>query len=293
MNEFKVSVVIPTYNKKYRLKVVLESFNFQNVPRNHFEVVLVDDGSSDNTKEMIDQLTLNYDIRYIIQENQGRSAARNKGIEKSEGNILIFCDDDTIPSEFFIANHLSHHQGSEQYLVHGAIYDLPPLKFFKDPINGIFYEESGLNADNFKTLLNKVLPADLGQLSGYLEKNKRVSGFEKLIKRLFDEEITSLKWMACTGGNFSVSKYQLEKCGGFDEQFGKRWGCEDLELGYRLNNIGTQFTYCQSAANFHITHLRAGYKDDIINSVSLLKKIHPDASKFDLENLLLGNYTSL
>jgi glycosyltransferase involved in cell wall biosynthesis len=293
MNEMYVSVIIPTYNKKHRLKVVLESFNNQNVSRDDFEVVIVDDGSHDDTKEMIDIIPFNYDIKYITQENQGRSAARNKGIEKSEGNILIFCDDDTIPSESFIDSHRLHHQRSEQSLVHGAIFDLPSLKFFKDPINGIFFEGSDFNADNFTTLLNRVLPSDYIQRSGYLEKNKRISGFEKLIKKLFDEEITALKWMGCTGGNFSVKKCQIVKCGGFDEQFGKRWGCEDLELGYRLYIMGTHFVYCQSAFNYHITHIRGNFKEDIEKSVAMLKKIHPDVSKFDLENLLLGDYTSL
>ncbi len=293
MNQIKASIVIPTYNKKHRLKVVLESFNFQNAARSDFEVVLVDDGSNDNTKTMVDEIHFDYNFRYFFQDNQGRSAARNKGIEESKGEILVFCDDDTIPSGSFIESHISNHRLSGQLLVHGVIFDLLPLKFFKDPVNGIFYEIYELDKDNFKSLSKNVLPPDLRLLSNYLEKNKRMSAFEKLIKRLFVEEKNSLKWMACTGGNFSVKKSQLKKCGGFNEQFGKRWGCEDMELGYRLYKLGTQFGYCQEAANYHITHVRGTYKDDISNSVSLFKQIHPDASEIDLENLLLGNYGSL
>jgi glycosyltransferase involved in cell wall biosynthesis len=292
MNKIKASVIIPTYNKSHRLKVVLESFNFQKTARNDFEVVLLDDGSIDDTKMMIEQLHFEYNFKYVYQDNGGRSVARNRGIEESKGEILIFCDDDTIPSFSFVTNHILNHLRDEPFLVHGAIFDLVPLKFFKDPVNGVFYEQFGLNNDNFKSLLKNVLPSDLRLLSNYLEKNKRISGFEKLIKRLFDEERDSLKWMACTGGNFSVKKSQIRKCGGFNEQFGKRWGCEDLELGYRLFKIGTRFFYCQDAANYHLTHVRASYKDDISNSVALFKQIHPDAPEFDLENLLLGNYKS-
>jgi glycosyltransferase involved in cell wall biosynthesis len=293
MNQIKATVVIPTYNKKPRLKVVLESFNFQNANRSDFEVVLVDDGSNDDTKTLIDEIHFDYNFRYFFQDNQGRSAARNKGIEESKGEILVFCDDDTIPSDSFIERHISNHKSSGQFVVHGAIFDLPPLKFFKDPVNGVFYDTYGADKDKFKSLSKNILPPDLRLLSNYLEKNKRISGFEKLVKRLFDEGKNSLKWMACTGGNFSVKKSQLQKSGGFNEQFGKKWGCEDLELGYRLYKLGTQFRYCHEADNYHITHVRGSYQEDISNSVSLFKQIHPDASEIDLENLLLGNYGSL
>jgi glycosyltransferase involved in cell wall biosynthesis len=293
MNSIKSSIIIPTYNKIHRLKVVLESFNMQNAAHSDFEVVLVDDGSSDDTKLMIDGMHFNYNFRYFFQENQGRSAARNKGIEEAKGEILIFCDDDTIPSESFVENHISNHQSNKELLVHGAIFDLLPLKFFKDPVNGVFFEVYELDKENYKSLAKNVLPSDLRSFSNYLEKNRRMSGFEKLIKRLFDENRNSLKWMACTGGNFSVKKTQLRKSGVFNEQFGKKWGCEDLELGYRLYKAGTQFEYCQEAINYHITHVRGNYEEDISNSVSLFKRIHPDSSEIDLENLLLGNYRSL
>lgn len=293
MCRIKASVIIPTYNKNSRLKIVLEAFNMQKSTEGGFEVILIDDGSTDDTKLMIDHNNFDYNFKYLYQNNQGRSAARNKGIDEARGEILIFCDDDTVPSTDFINGHIKNHNKSEPCVIHGAIYDLPNLKFFKDPVNGIFYDSYGTNNENFKSLLKNILPSDPQSLSTFLDKNKRFSGFEKLIKRLFDEDKKTLQWISCTGGNFSVEKNQIKKSGTFNEQFGKRWGCEDLELGYRLYKTGTKFVYSLESANFHLTHVRGSYKDDITNAVSLFKILHTDAAAVDLENLLLGNYDSL
>ncbi len=87
-----VSICIPTYNRKHFLKETLDSVFAQTYK--DFEVVIVDDGSTDGTKEMLQKC--GYNVRYYWQKNQGESAARNKLVELSNGKYLTFIDSDDL-----------------------------------------------------------------------------------------------------------------------------------------------------------------------------------------------------
>lgn len=84
-----VSVIIPCFNHGAYLAEAIESVRSQNYP--HKEIIVVDDGSTDNTKEVSQQFA---EVKYIYQGNQGLSAARNTGIAQSAGNYLVFLDAD-------------------------------------------------------------------------------------------------------------------------------------------------------------------------------------------------------
>jgi GT2 family glycosyltransferase len=94
----KFSVIIPTHNRKILLRRCLEVVTRQGYP--YYEVIVVDDGSTDGTIEMVKQDFPQ--VRYIRQErNRGPAAARNRGIEAATGEIVAFTDDDCIvPSDW-------------------------------------------------------------------------------------------------------------------------------------------------------------------------------------------------
>jgi glycosyltransferase involved in cell wall biosynthesis len=96
------SVVIPTYNRGDVLKEAISSILAQTFT--DFELIVVDDGSSDNTAEVVQSFS-NSDPRviYVYQENAERSAARNNGIEQSRGQYICFLDSDDI----FTRDHLA------------------------------------------------------------------------------------------------------------------------------------------------------------------------------------------
>jgi len=85
----KVSVIIPTYNRLEKLKRAIDSI--LNQTYKDFELIIIDDGSTDDTKEY---LSKKEGIRYLYQENQGVSAARNTGIGIAKGEWLAFLDSD-------------------------------------------------------------------------------------------------------------------------------------------------------------------------------------------------------
>jgi glycosyltransferase involved in cell wall biosynthesis len=88
-----ISVIIPTYNRKDSLLRTLESLTQQTCTADHFEVIVVDDGGSDGTDQIMGNL-FPFRLAYYWQTNQGSAAARNYGAQQSHGNILVFIDDD-------------------------------------------------------------------------------------------------------------------------------------------------------------------------------------------------------
>ena len=85
-----ISVIIPTYNRKRLLKKAIDSVLAQTYP--YFELIVVDDGSEDNTSELVANCSA--DIVYIKQANKGPAAARNRGIQAARHNLVAFLDSD-------------------------------------------------------------------------------------------------------------------------------------------------------------------------------------------------------
>lgn len=95
-----ISVVIPVYNSQKTLDLIIEQLVQQT--SNNFEVIFVDDGSTDSSAEVIKKISKNdLEYQYIYQQNAGVSAARNKGIKSAKGQYLMFVDpDDEVQMDF-------------------------------------------------------------------------------------------------------------------------------------------------------------------------------------------------
>lgn len=94
-----ISVIIPTHNRKDSLLRSLDSLRQQTFPVDRFEVVVVDDGSTDGTQTVASQ-PFPFKLRYLHQKNQGATAARNYGATTSQSEILVFIDDDVTISPY-------------------------------------------------------------------------------------------------------------------------------------------------------------------------------------------------
>lgn len=111
-HKIDVSVIIPTYNRCETLRRTLALYGLQQGMSGRFEVILADDGSSDETIEMVEAAikTSPYPLRYIsLPRNSGPSAARNQAIKLAKGDILLFSGDDILPSPRFVAEHFESH----------------------------------------------------------------------------------------------------------------------------------------------------------------------------------------
>lgn len=102
-----LSVVIPTYNRLPILQKCLKALENQQLetePVAGYEVIVVDDGSTDATVSWLQQAALPH-VRWFQQDHQGPAAARNLGIEKAQGNIIVFIDSDLVVLEDFLQAH--------------------------------------------------------------------------------------------------------------------------------------------------------------------------------------------
>ena len=98
----KISVIVPTYNRADLVRLTIDSVLSQ-LYRN-FELVVVDDGSTDHTKEVVGEYLDLPNFTYLYQENSGRSVARNHGLAIAKGEYVMFLDSDDILAEDAIQN---------------------------------------------------------------------------------------------------------------------------------------------------------------------------------------------
>ena len=115
-----VSVIIPTYNRKDMLRDTLHSLARQTYPKDYFEVIVVDDGSTDGTQESMEK-TFPFTLRYFRQSNQGATAARNLAARQSQADILVFLDDDILLEPDYLIYLISDHATSQQRIVVGTV----------------------------------------------------------------------------------------------------------------------------------------------------------------------------
>ncbi len=246
------------------------------------EVIFVDDGSTDGTAQFLRQLELPFRWTAISQHNKGRAAARNAGIAKAVHELLIFTDDDVLLCPEFIAAHVDM-QEQQLRAVHGRTVNLAHLKFFADPTHGVFYPEVAATAAHYDALREQCLSeADVRErFDQKVSCYQRRSAIERIIETVLTREGAQAPWIGFIGGNMAVHKAWVEQAGGFDEGFGRSWGCEDVELGYRLFNQNRPFGYCPQATNYHLAHYRRTFDAEHSETSAYFYEKHHD------ENILL------
>ena len=206
-----VSVIVPTYNRLKRLKQVLNALASQNYPRDCFEVVVISDGSTDGTHEYLGQHELPLNLTFAIQQNLGPAAARNNGIERATAEIVLFIDDDVVPSPTLIQEHVcTHREQSHDRIVLGPM--LTPSDFVMSP--WVRWEQAMLGKQYQDMLSGKWTP-------------------------------TARQFYT---GNTSLARRHLVAAGGFDTAFRR---AEDVELAYRLDQLGLRYIFNASAIGYH------------------------------------------
>jgi glycosyltransferase involved in cell wall biosynthesis len=103
MNEKKLSVILPVYNVEDYLERCIRTLEEQDIPRQEYEIIVVNDGSPDNSREIVIRLMEEFsNIVFIEQENRGVSMARNAGIDSATGTYVLFIDPDdyVLPNTF-------------------------------------------------------------------------------------------------------------------------------------------------------------------------------------------------
>ena len=119
------TVSIPTYNRRHLLSMTLKTLTKQTLGRSSFEVLVVDDGSSDGTKEEAESFLDRLNIRYLFKPREGYrlAAARNIGFREAQSELCIVVDDGMLLHTRFLEAHVATHAAhSEPQAVIGYAY---------------------------------------------------------------------------------------------------------------------------------------------------------------------------
>lgn len=114
-----VSVIIPTYNRYPWLCDILNALAEQTWPVEDIDVIVVDDGSTDDTPTVVSQ-QFPFKLQYVRQKNQGDAAARNTGARHSRADVLVFLDDDIVVAPAYLEHIVPHHEQDRNVIVVGT-----------------------------------------------------------------------------------------------------------------------------------------------------------------------------
>lgn len=227
-----VSVIVPTYNRKEVLHVVISALLQQNYPK--YEIIVVDDGSDDGTNRLIQDMIKKYPIiRYAYQENRGFrvARARNLGGKLAHGEIVLFLDGDIVALPDLIANHVKALKNCDVVLGYTAAY-------------------SNREAYNLDEIKNRIVSGASSLCNIRVIKEFRHSLFVDSNKNNSDHNKDI--WGFFVANNFSTWKHLFCK-----EQFNESfvgWGAEDEEYGYRLYTKGNKIKMDINCTGLHMEH---------------------------------------
>lgn len=227
-----VSVIVTTYNWPAALKLVLLSLDRQS--DRAFEVIVADDGSREDTRDMIDELSkdLGFPLQHVWQEDLGFRAARcrNQAVLAASGGYLVFLDGDCIVREDFVHQH--RRLASRSKFVRGNRVKL--ARNYTEYLLGIgkideLHDARRLLANRLRGNVGRLLPLARLPLGPVRDLRTRA-------------------WKGAKTCNLAMSRSDFEAVNGFNEAF-EGWGHEDADLVIRLIRNGT----CRREGSFATT----------------------------------------
>jgi glycosyltransferase involved in cell wall biosynthesis len=207
-----VSIIVPTYNGAHKLNGVFEALQKQIFK--DFELIIVIDGSTDNTLEVINNYKSNFDrIKIITRTNGGRSKVRNTGAKAATGDLLIYFDDDIRPDPDCVSLHVDHHLKHIDSILTGGTREV----YNKKAVDSLKYKSD---------LIVKWTAPLLTYIDNPLKKNN----------------------LFITAANFSIPRLLFEKLGGFDERL---LDAEDFDLAVKAYKSGVNLYFNDKASGVH------------------------------------------
>ena len=238
-NPLRASIIIPTYNRSEILSYTLESILRQSIDLNEIEVIVADDGSSDDTEEVVLRYQSKLKLKYVRQEDQGyrAGAARNLGIRSAESPACIFLDNGILLSSRAIEAHLNvHEQSEEACTVIGYIYG---------------FDDDNVHNEELYRLVDYNNPDESIRL---LQEQGILDNREPLYQELGDDlSKWPAPWVIFWSGNISVKTEVLFRVGLFDEYY-TTWGGEDTDLGLALEKHHVRYVLSRQADSIHYPH---------------------------------------
>lgn len=235
-----LSVVIPTFNRARLLSITLASLVIQRTNYN-FEVIVADDGSSENIVAVVREFESKLDLKYVRQQDKGYQlcAIRNLGLRASKYPFVAILDCDMAPDESWVESYI------EALIQNEDTAYIGPRKYIDTSAvscNDIIAKKSRL-----KEFAEIPAKEALGRVaSNGVSKDWRLKHFAETDSLRLSR--FPFRFFSC--GNVAFAKRWLDQVGWFDEEFSD-WGGEDNEFGYRLFRAGCFFQSLEGAMAFH------------------------------------------
>lgn len=247
----KLSVVVPTCNRRQALERTIPALLSQDFPPEDFEIIVVVDGSTDGTAALLRTWSPRCSLRVLETHalRRGPGAARNVGIHAAVGELVLFLDDDLLAAPGLLRQHFLAHSSPDPVVAFGPIYVDP-----RSP----------------ETLMRYVTEENDEAWYRNLDPELRLRFPEPVPSPL---TITILSFLV----NASVRRKLVLEAGGFDEAF---FAAEDRDLGLRLWKMGVQFRYRPAALarEFYLKSAKQHLEQqgNAMNGDLLISRKHPE-----------------
>lgn len=228
----QISIIIPTYNRRNRLYQSLSALARQSPGSPRFEVIVSDDGSSDDTAELVQSFTDRLPLRYTFQEDRGNrvSLARNEGARLASAPVLVFLDSGALAGPDFVRQHfLAHQDRASRCAVIGYAYGYNP----EQPMQEV--------PDIVRQYPPEEAVQRYGKVPEFLDLREMV-----LAECGDDLGRRRIPWAIFWTINCSMRADDFWAVGGFDEGH-RGWAVEDIELGYQLYRHGLPIRFSREA----------------------------------------------
>ncbi|HEX6352613.1 glycosyltransferase [Actinophytocola sp.] len=256
---------MPTYKDAHSVKYTLRSLSRQTLPADQFEVVLICDGPGEGY-EGIEEYAQGIDLQItVLPRRRGRSAARNAGLAEAVGQTVLFLDSDCYAHPELLSRHVAFHEGqSTPRVLLGVRHELD------------FVQLGFVHRD-------EPVPDEL--LTQVREGTRFLGVLETDLAKCMETP-----WLFAHSNNVSVPAETLAEIGGFNEEFGTKWGWEDTEIFYRvyqqLGGDDRAFQTDTEAVCFHLPKYRDPRREylDFFDNQAAVKRLYPHYD-FELNSL--------
>lgn len=210
-----LSVIICTYNREKYIRPLLESIAANTLSKDQYEIVLVDNNCTDNTPKVCEQFAVAHkDIHfcYVVETEQGLSAAKNKGIQEAKGDIVVFVDDDAFVDTHYLSDYVNWFARHPETMAAGGPIE-PYYEQDEEPVWMTSYTKALLTA--WMNYGDKVREYPKGRYPG--------------------------------GGNSAYRKEVFEKVGPHNTALGRKggnlMGSEEKDIFDKMHKLGMQVLY--------------------------------------------------
>ena len=241
-----LTVIICTYNRAKYIGPLLESIAANDLDKKAYEIVLVDNNCTDNTREICETFSAAHKdvrFRYVVETEQGLSAARNKGIKEAKGDLIVYVDDDALVDSHYLRDY------AEWFAAH------PETMACGGPIEPLYETEE----PEWMTPYTKAL------LTAWMNYGDTVREYPK--------------GRYPGGGNAAYRKEVFDKVGLFNTALGRKggnlMGSEEKDIFDKMHSLSMQVLYLPKPVLHHCipqTKLEKDYFDRLTLQIGMSER---------------------